>query len=159
MSEDREERGAGVDDTLAQRFEDTETTRTDQSSETSKTTDTSKSTNSSSSSELSEASRASEASKTTERAKSGETSEASKTPMSERRQVMFYLTDDQAERLDLVYDEVRLQVKREFGIELEKNRHVRPLVLSVGLDRVAEMDATEIRDAITRRNTLKWPTT
>lgn len=128
MSDDVDD---SVDEALANRFGSGDSSQADSTSETTKV------------------------SQTTETHK---TSQTSKKPLGERSQILFYLTEGQADRLDLVTDEVQLNCKREFGVELEKNRHVRPLVLALGLERVEEMDATAIRDAVRDRGALDWPT-
>jgi hypothetical protein len=73
-------------------------------------------------------------------------SKASKTAIGERKQVILYLREGVADRLDLVEDEVALEWKREFGTELERNRHIRPLMLERGMESAREMSAEEIRE-------------
>lgn len=132
MSDDRDDRSAGVDDALRDRFDSS-------SSEGDSVT--------------------SRASKTPSSAKKTKTSNTSKTPISERETVLFYLRDELTDKLDLVEDEVRLTYKREYGVELELNRHIRPLVLRFGIETVVEMDAKDIRDTLRENDVLDDPPT
>lgn len=135
---DRNGRSEGVDDALAERFGDDsdESAQTSEVEQTPTTEQTSQANNSE---------------------QAPKSNKTSKTTMSERANVMFYLSDKQAEELSLVEDQVRLEVKREFGEELEKNRHIRPLALRHGIDKLESMDATEIRDALREADDLHSP--
>lgn len=142
---DRDERGKKMDDTLMSRFDESESNETDEASETP---------------EGPEAPKSSEASKMGD---SGDTSglseesKASKTPLSEKANVLFYLSEGQADDLDLVEQTVALDVKRELGVELEKNRHIRPLVLHFGLERLQDLSPEEIHGLLTETDYVEDP--
>lgn len=48
--------------------------------------------------------------------------------------VLMYLPEDLHSRLDLRFDEVKLEHKREYGEEIEKNRHFYPALVKAGLE-------------------------
>ena len=48
--------------------------------------------------------------------------------------VLMYLPEDLHSRLDLRFDEVKLEHKRECGEEIEKNRHFYPALIKAGLE-------------------------
>lgn len=155
-SDDRNERSAAVDEALMDRFggpgeSESETEDTSLSEEMSDTTDTANTPG------VDNTPEASKVSNTSKSDKVSNTSQASKTPIGERKQVMLYLREGVADRLDLVEDEVALEWKREFGTELGRNRHIRPLVLERGMESVREMSAEEIREYLINAEQLDDP--
>lgn len=154
--DDRDERSAGVDEALMDRFggpseSESGTGDASTSEEMSDTTETANTPSVDNTTEPSETSTSPEVDKTENM------SQASKTPIGERKQVMLYLREGVADRLDLVEDEVALEWKREFGTELERNRHIRPLVLERGMESVREMSAEEIREYLLDAEQLDDP--
>lgn len=138
---DRDDRGKDALDTISKRFDGS---KTDEANEVPEPT---------------QESQAKETSKTNETQDDDrtETTKSSKTPLSEKKQVLFYLSETQSSTLDLVEQTVALDVKRELDIELEKNRHIRPLVLHFGLDRLQELSAEEIRDLLEETEHVEDP--
>ena len=61
----------------------------------------------------------------------------------------FYLPDEMRDQLDDEFRRVEYELGGEIdGTSLKKDRHFKPLVISVGLDRLQEMDAEEIEAAL-----------
>ena len=60
----------------------------------------------------------------------------------------MYLPEDLKRELDFAFRELSLEYERAFEESFEKNRHFYPLVIRAGLDRVDELDETEIRERI-----------
>lgn len=103
--------------------------------------------------EMAEPPQTEEMSQSTDSAETDESSQTEQTspsevPLKDRRHDTYYLLEDLAEQVDLRLDETNLKLRQEHGAEakLEKNRHWRPLLLALGLDRVEEMDVDEIRE-------------
>lgn len=139
---DRHQRGKDVDDTLSKRFQEPQA---DEANETPEPT------------QESESSKSSKTDETQDGADSSQATKPSKTPLSEKKQVLFYLSEEQSSTLDLVEQTVALEAKRDLGIELEKNRHIRPLVLHFGLDRLQDLSAEEIRDLLEETEHVENP--
>jgi len=118
------------------------------SSETSATSD---------SSELSEVSEPSETSETSELSETGEPSGSAGASGSDsgttsvkddRVGTYMYLPEDQRAELDFAYKELSLTYEREFGDEIEKNRHFYPLLVQAGLEHLDDLDGDAIRERL-----------
>lgn len=111
----RDDRGRDVTDRLSRRFEqDSETEKTSKSDKTDKT-------------DMSTSD-----SKTDESASSGKSSESDN--IRDRPSVLMYLPEELHQELDLRFDEINLQHKREHGQALEKNRDYYPAVIKAALE-------------------------
>ena len=62
----------------------------------------------------------------------------------------MYLPEDQRAELDFSYKELSLTYEREFGDELEKNRHFYPMLVQAGLERLDDLDGDAIRERLKR---------
>lgn len=71
-------------------------------------------------------------SKTDESASSGKSSESDN--IRDRPSVLMYLPEELHQELDLRFDEINLQHKREHGQALEKNRDYYPAVIKAALE-------------------------
>jgi len=71
-----------------------------------------------------------------------------------RNHSTFYLRDDLMKELRQTRKQLELDVEIEYGIELEKNRHIRPLLLYLGAQQVQDMDATDIIDVLNTTDVL-----
>ena len=60
----------------------------------------------------------------------------------------LYLPEGQRDEMKYQYKMLSAEYEREFGEELEKNRHFYPLVVEYGLDRLADLDAQDVRDLL-----------
>ncbi len=69
-------------------------------------------------------------------------------PIKDRTHETFYLRDDLRRELRRISGQSNLDFELEYDIELEKNRHLRPLLLYLGAKRMEEMDATDIKDVL-----------
>lgn len=67
-------------------------------------------------------------------------SKTEKTSVKDRPNVLMYLPEDLHEELDLTFDELNLQCKKEHGKALEKNRDYYPAIVKAGLE---NMDRVE----------------
>ena len=74
--------------------------------------------------------------------------------ISNRNHSTFYLRDDLMKEMRQVRKQLELDVEMEYGVEMEKNRHIRPLLLYLGAQQVQEMDATEIIDLLNTTDVL-----
>lgn len=88
-----------------------------------------------------------------------QTQQAPQTPVTERNHDTFYLTDALRRELRTAGKQASLYHEMEFETELEKNRHLRPLILRLGMERLAEMDADEIRTRLESDDLLDDPPT
>lgn len=61
--------------------------------------------------------------------------------------VYMYLPPAQSERIDECIEELQFFYKREYGAELEKNRHCLPLIVERGLERIEQIsdEPAEVR--------------
>lgn len=67
------------------------------------------------------------------------------------RGMTAYLPDELRERLDDEYRRVDYELSGEVGDEqLRKDRHYKPLVIALGLERIEEMDGEELEEFIER---------
>jgi hypothetical protein len=72
-------------------------------------------------------------------------------PVKEERTGMYmYLPDDQLKEIKRLYNMLKAEYEFEFDEKFEKNRHFYPLVVRCGLEGLAEMDSSEIRDELRR---------
>lgn len=72
-------------------------------------------------------------------------------PVKEERTGMYmYLPDDQLKEIKRLYNMLKAEYEFEFDEKFEKNRHFYPLVVRCGLEGLAEMDISEIRDELRR---------
>ena len=90
-----------------------------------------------------EASGTNEASKTPS---SGEASEMDETPVRDLPTKLLYLEEDFIEELELAFDAVNLMYRREYGEELEKNRHWYPLLLRLGFHAIGDVDELTLEE-------------
>jgi len=60
----------------------------------------------------------------------------------------MYLPEDQRAELDFAYKELSLTYEREFGDEIEKNRHFYPLLVQAGLEHLDDLDGDAIRERL-----------
>ena len=69
-------------------------------------------------------------------------------PIKDRTHETFYLRDDLRRELRQISGQSNLDFEFEYGVELEKNRHLRPLLLYLGAKQMEEMNATDIKDVL-----------
>ena len=69
-------------------------------------------------------------------------------PIKDRTHETFYLRDDLRRKLRQISGQSNLDFEFEYGVELEKNRHLRPLLLYLGAKQMEEMSATDIKDVL-----------
>jgi hypothetical protein len=60
----------------------------------------------------------------------------------------MYLPESQKQELNPTFKIISAEYEREYGEELEKNRHFYPLVVQYGLDSLDSWDASEIRERL-----------
>ena len=106
------------------------------SSETSATSD---------SSELSETSEPSETSEQSASSGASGNGDGTTSVKDDRVGTYMYLPEDQRAELDFAYKELSLTYEREFGDEIEKNRHFYPLLVQAGLEHLDDLDGDAIR--------------
>lgn len=83
-----------------------------------------------------------------------QTEQEPQTPVTERNHSTFYLRDDLNEEIRRVRKQLELDFDMEYGFEIEKNRHFRPLLLYLGAQQVKDMDATEVKDVLDTTDVL-----
>lgn len=66
----------------------------------------------------------------------------------ERSGTYMYLPEDQKQELGLTFKVLSAEYEREFGDDLEKNRHFYPLIIQHGLEGLDSLDAQEVRDCL-----------
>lgn len=66
------------------------------------------------------------------------------TSVKDRPSVLMYLPGDLHTDLDVRFDELNARHKRRHSEPLEKNRDYYPLVVELGLEKIAEMDDDEL---------------
>lgn len=106
-------------------------------------------------SEASEASRTSKPSKTSETEETAEPEKSEEKDESdeslvknERVGTYLYLSEEQRDEMRYRYKILSAEYEREFGDELEKNRHYYPLVVQYGLDGLDDCDAQDVREML-----------
>ena len=138
-----------------------QTSRTSQTSQTPQTESASQ-TNRTSQTEQSEQTEAAE-----QRSSAGNTSQMSQTqsdttdkqsldeqPIKERTHETFYLRDDLRRELRRISGQASLDFEMQFDTELEKNRHLRPLLLHLGAKQLEEMNPEAIENALNETDLL-----
>lgn len=93
------------------------------------------------SSSAASSSKPSQSSKTTMPA---QTDKPKRESVKDRPSVLMYLPTDLRQEMDIRYDEVNATIKRARGEGVEKNRDWYPLVVSLGLEKAAELDDDEL---------------
>ncbi|WP_226377539.1 hypothetical protein [Haloterrigena turkmenica] len=74
-------------------------------------------------------------------------------PTLKDEQVGTYLSSrEQRDEMDSQYKMLSAEYEREFGTDLEKNRHFYPLVIKYGLDRLVDATALEVRSLLEKLN-------
>lgn len=96
----------------------------------------------------------SQQSQPSETAQTSQTQQTSQLPLTERTHSTFYLRDDLQAELRQVRKQLELDVDLEYGIELEKNRHIRPLMLYLGAKQLEEMDAEDVAETLDSTDVL-----
>ncbi|MDL0133736.1 hypothetical protein [Halobacterium salinarum] len=112
-TKEREQVGDEMSSRLASRFDDTDKEESSDSDEQPKSGSSSKN------SKLS---------------KTGQTDEREQKSVKDRPSVLMYLPEDLHSDLDIRFDELNAQYKREHGEALEKNRDYYPAVVKAGLE-------------------------
>jgi hypothetical protein len=75
-------------------------------------------------------------------------------PIKERTHETFYLREDLRRELRRISGQANLDFEMEFNTELEKNRHLRPLLLHLGAKQLENMTPEEIENALDETNIL-----
>ena len=75
-------------------------------------------------------------------------------PIKERTHETFYLRDDLRRELRRVTGQANLDFEMAFDTELEKNRHLRPLLLYLGAKELEAMEPAEIKDTLLETDLL-----
>lgn len=73
-----------------------------------------------------------------------QTSQTQQTPVTDRNNATFYLSDELLTEIRRVTKQTELDVDVEYDTELEKNRHLRPLLLYLGAQQLTVMDAEDV---------------
>ena len=68
------------------------------------------------------------------------------TPVRDLPTKLLYLEEDFIEELELAFDAVNLMYRREYGEELEKNRHWYPLLLRLGFHAIGDVDELTLEE-------------
>lgn len=84
----------------------------------------------------------------------GTSQTAKQQSIKERKHDTFYLRDDLRRELRRVTGQSNLDFEMTFGTELEKNRHLRPLLLYLGAQQLESMTPDEIRNILDRTDVL-----
>ena len=121
-SQEREQVGDEMSSRLASRFDDTDKEEPSDSDEQSKSEKSSKSSKPS---------------------KTEQTGKREQKSVKDRPSVLMYLPEELHSDLDIRFDELNAQYKREHGEALEKNRDYYPAVIKAGLE---EKDIKEVLD-------------
>jgi hypothetical protein len=75
-------------------------------------------------------------------------------PIKERTHETFYLREDLRRELRRITGQASLDFEMEYNAELEKNRHLRPLLLHLGAKKLEEMEPEEIENALNETEIL-----
>jgi hypothetical protein len=124
---------------LKQRFGDF-TSETDEAPEASKTPKTDEADSEQRASGTDEASKASKTPST------GVASEMNETAVRDLPTKLLYLEAEFIEELEVAFDAVNLMYRREYGEELEKNRHWYPLLLRLGFHAIGDVDELTLEE-------------
>ncbi|WP_153952921.1 hypothetical protein [Halosegnis longus] len=80
---------------------------------------------------------------------STESSDDELEPVTQRNHSTFYLSDEILNALDGSRKELEYLASNEFpDLDLEKNRHLRPLVILLGIEQLEEMDIEDVIDRL-----------
>lgn len=83
-----------------------------------------------------------------------ETDESDETPVKDEQVGTYlYLPEGQRDKLRYQYKMLSAAYEREYGEDLEKNRHYYPLVVEYGLDRLDGCDAKDVKELL---DGLEW---
>lgn len=121
-AEEREQVGDEMSSRLASRFDDTGKEEPDDANEQAETENMSK---------------------TSKPSKTKDMVESEQKSVKDRPSVLMYLPEELHSDLDIRFDELNAQYKREYGEALEKNRDYYPAVIKAGLE---EKDIKDILD-------------
>lgn len=77
-----------------------------------------------------------------------ETSQTGQTTVKSRKHATFYLDEELLTELERAGQQASWRYEDAYGSTLEKNRHLRPLVIRLGLQELQELDAEAIREAL-----------
>jgi len=67
----------------------------------------------------------------------------------------FYLDDDLNNDLSTAFKRLDLELSEaDAGVDLKKTRHFYPLVVELGLERLEEMDITEVTERLERKDSV-----
>ena len=75
-------------------------------------------------------------------------------PIKERTHETFYLRDDLRRELRRISGQASLDFEMQFDTELEKNRHLRPLLLHLGAKELESMNSEDIENALNETEIL-----
>lgn len=75
-------------------------------------------------------------------------------PITDRQHTTFYLSDALRTELTDARVSMEYELQREYGFEMEKNRHFRPLALYLGARKIKTMSAEEIADILDTTDVL-----
>jgi len=108
--------------------------------------------------QASQPSKPSEPDETEQTDETGETDESDdeddRTPVKDEQVgTYFYLPEGQRDELRYQYKALSAEYEREFGEDLEKNRHYYPLLVEYGLERLESADAQDVREMLAE---LEW---
>lgn len=127
-----------VKDKMAKRFESEENAEKDEREKTEKSDETEKS---------SKLAKTSKTTKNNEPEENGE-SGSEVTIKDAWTNHSVYLDDELADTLSSQYKKLDWQLDDEYDLSIQKTRHYYPLVVALGLERVAELDSKEIKERI-----------
>lgn len=77
-----------------------------------------------------------------------QTPQMEQAPVTSRTHSTYYIHDDLESKLERAWAELEFEYKANHSFEPEKNRHFRPLLLHLGLEKLAEMELEEIDDVL-----------
>ena len=84
----------------------------------------------------------------TQEPKEAQVQQKQQTPVTERKHATFYLGENLLRELDRGGEQASWKFEDEYGVELEKNRHIRPLVIQLGLQQLQDMNAKDINNVL-----------
>lgn len=64
----------------------------------------------------------------------------------------FYLDDELSGRLNRLYKKLDWQLADEYDVSLSKTRHYYPLVVQLGLEELASLDSSEVKERLEDRD-------
>ena len=94
-------------------------------------------------------------SQTSEKAMSSKTSQKAQNVKKEWNVSSFYLPDELNRELTTAYKRLDLEIEQsDAEIDLKKTRHYYPLVVALGLERLEEMEVTEVTEQLESQDFL-----